>query len=254
MIDMAAGMPYSGGAEGFRTGVFVSAKRAVVKSGARGIPQQGSSETRLDNSFFGSHMLYAQDFSGQKILATPGAHALCPFCQAHVIAKTGEINAWHWAHEINSVCDWWSEGETDWHLAWKRHWPAEQVEMTIERNGVQHRADIVTSNGAVIELQHSSIDVAEIQEREHFYSNIIWVFDVREPYREDRLLFRNKNNNVYTFRWKHAKKHIAYTTHNTFLDLGGALIQLKKMYPEAPVGGWGIYVSLSDFLRRYGGQ
>ena len=198
-------------------------------------------------------MLYAYSDDGSKILATPRARAVCPECGRVVIARCGEINVWHWGHEKRGDCDVWGEHETAWHLGWKRYFSPEYVEVSVRKGGVSHRADIRTSEGVVIELQHSPLSPDEIAEREEFYGRMVWVFDVEEPFEEERLEFRSKGD-YYTFRWKMPRKHMAYTTRPALWDIGTLnLFRKQKMYTEAPCGGWGTFVSLFDFLRQHGG-
>jgi competence CoiA-like predicted nuclease len=49
----------------------------------------------------GEHLLFATVGGTPKVRATPGARASCPFCARFMIAKCGEINVWHWAHEVS---------------------------------------------------------------------------------------------------------------------------------------------------------
>lgn len=196
-------------------------------------------------------MLYAISDEGVKVGAIPGASAFCPECGAIVLSKCGQINIWHWAHESRNECNLWGEHETEWHLRWKHRFALESVEVVIERNGVKHRADILTNRGMVIELQHSPISPDEIEEREAFYGNMAWVFDVEKPYSDERLLFYEKSE-YYTFLWKNARKHIASAKKDTYLDIGRSrLFNLKRMYRR---GGWGKFVDLRWFLSKHGGQ
>jgi competence protein CoiA len=232
----------------------------------------------------------------QRIIPTAtGQRANCPECNAEVLSKCGEINIWHWAHITTVNCDTWGEPEGEWHLNWKRDLPLDWVEVVMERDECKHRADIRLPTGLVIELQHSPISVEDIQKREAFYQNMIWIFDLSElpksdsiqyeqsalndfsydddpvfvdsndgygfddnedpilvpaqppePYIEPRFILRqwpSKDPTYRTFRWKHARKHIAHATKPVFFDLGeDQLLRLKKMYPESPVGGWGFLV------------
>ncbi len=200
-------------------------------------------------------MLYALDDKGKKIRATPEAQAICPECLAPVIAKCGVINIWHWAHRRRANCDIWGEHETKWHLDWKSRFPAECVEVLIERDGSRHRADIYTPRGLVIELQHSALSPEEIAEREAFYRNMLWVFDVSEPYDEDRLDFRNKGQ-YHTFRWKMPRKHISCVRQGTaHLDTGdGRLFKMMAIHIESPCGGWGYFGRRDDFIRQHSRQ
>ena len=97
----------------------------------------------------------------ERIKASKEASAICPLCKEDLVPKCGDIKQWHWAHKANN-CDPWSEGESDWHLGWKSHaWP--ECQEVIVGN---HRADIKSKAGLVVELQHSGITAQEIAERE----------------------------------------------------------------------------------------
>jgi hypothetical protein len=124
-------------------------------------------------------MMYARSPVGTKVLATPGTVATCPGCDDKLIPKCGEIVVWHWSHHAHPDCDAWFEPESEWHHAWKRHFPPEQVEVVIG----PHRADAV-ANSTVIEFQHSLISTREIREREDFYVDtigaMVWIFDAKE--------------------------------------------------------------------------
>jgi len=137
-------------------------------------------------------MLYALDHAGQKINASPKAHGVCPFCQEKVIAKCGEIKIWHWAHTAKTECDAWKEHETAWHLDWKAHFPARYTEVAIVRNGEKHIADVCLPGNFVIEFQHSPISVEQIRSRENFYQDMLWVFDVQEAFKDQRLFVYEK--------------------------------------------------------------
>jgi competence CoiA-like predicted nuclease len=94
------------------------------------------------------------------------------------MSKCGSINIWHWAHVTTVDCDAWGEPESEWHLNWKRGLPLDWIEVVMEDDDCKHRADIRLPTGLVIELQHSPISVEEIQKREAFYQNMIWIFDL----------------------------------------------------------------------------
>ena len=71
------------------------------------------------------------------------------------------------------------ENETQWHRAWKNYFPTEWQESNRvdSTTGEKHIADIKTDKGFVIEFQHSAIQPSEIQSREAFYKNMVWVVD-----------------------------------------------------------------------------
>ena len=113
-----------------------------------------------------------------KTKPAPNLKGVCPICEMNVHSKCGDINIWHWSHDNLKDCDAWSEGETQWHLDWKAHFGKEYQEVTIEKDGVVHRADVQNKNGIIIELQHSPLSNTKILEREKFYGEkLIWVID-----------------------------------------------------------------------------
>ncbi len=118
--------------------------------------------------------------NGEKAEAQPEMRrGTCLYCQSETIAKCGDERIEHWAHKSKVSCDLWWENETEWHRAWKNHFPKEWQEYihTDPVTGEKHIADIKTDKGLVIEFQHSSIKSDEIKSREAFYKNMVWVVD-----------------------------------------------------------------------------
>lgn len=119
-----------------------------------------------------------------KTSASPGLKGECSFCGSTVISKCGDVNIWHWAHIPKRNCDSWWENETEWHREWKNHFDIRHQEVIhYAEDGEKHIADVKTDDGLVIELQNSSISYAEIQSRNNFYKNIIWIVN-GEHFRE----------------------------------------------------------------------
>ncbi|HIG89809.1 MAG: competence protein CoiA family protein [Flavobacteriaceae bacterium] len=118
-------------------------------------------------------------YGGKKVEAEATLKgALCPVCDAEVIAKCGDKNIHHWAHKSNKECPHWWENETKWHRDWKNQFPEDWQEVIhISETGEKHIADIKTPNGLVVEFQHSYIKPEEILARNNFYKNIIWIVD-----------------------------------------------------------------------------
>jgi len=178
-------------------------------------------------------MFYA-NVDGEKKPAESNLSGFCPCCGAEVIPKCGEIKTWHWSHKSKD-CDPWSEGMTQWHLDWQERFPKECREVTIERDGVVHRADVRLSNGLVIEFQHSPISPQEMREREEFYGNMIWVFDARK-YQLVNItdsyikVNRIKSDEIKTetriFEWKHPHKSRLRAEKPVFLDFKGEIYNL----------------------------
>ena len=116
---------------------------------------------------------------GEKRSPNKGVRGNCQYCGGQMVAKCGRFRMWHWAHMPRRDCDSWSGPETEWHRAWKGHFPADWQEVvhTDEYSGDRHIADVKTPHGLVIEFQHSVMDLEELVSREEFYRNMIWVVD-----------------------------------------------------------------------------
>lgn len=179
-------------------------------------------------------MLIAKSKLGPRIMAAPNEEGFCPNCEQKLIPKCGEINIWHWAHQT-SDCDPWSEGESKWHLEWKRFFGIENCEVSMGN----HRADVLF-HGTVIELQHSSISPEEISARETFYGpKMIWIFDANAFYQNIQLRSAGK---YFSFRWKWPRQSIWFCKRPVFLQWGYSLFQVRKIYPAIPCGGWGYLI------------
>lgn len=123
-------------------------------------------------------MKYAE-VNGIKVEAAKGVKGFCPSCGSELIPKCGTRKINHWAHKGFRTCDSWWEPETEWHRSWKNMFPEEWQEIILpdKQTGEKHIADIRTNQGLVIEFQHSFIKPDELQSRENFYKNLIWVVD-----------------------------------------------------------------------------
>lgn len=183
-------------------------------------------------------MLYAVTDSDPQADPSPSSRGRCPSCAGEVIARCGQVNAWHWAHVAGHDCDSWAEPSTDWHRAYQRMVPRERCEV---RMG-DHRADLVGMDGFVVELQHSSIAVQEIAEREaHYGKKMMWLFDARAAFLKGRLGLRRGNKDDYVnFRWRQPRRSIVACERRVLLDLGeGLVLSIRKLYPGPPCAGWG---------------
>lgn len=189
-------------------------------------------------------MYYANAEDGSRITATPGARAACPVCDEQVHAKCGEMIVWHWAHINLADCDTWAESIGAWHRGWQEVVPPGARERVIGR----HRADMITRDRTVVELQHSSISAQEIREREAFYGRMIWIFDASEAQEDGRISLRHREGKPYvSFRWKHPRRSVAACERPVWLDLGdGALLHIGRIDVTAPCGGWGRLARRSD--------
>lgn len=203
-------------------------------------------------------MIYAcAEIGSERVEAYPRGRAFCPVCNSPAIAKCGAVNVWHWAHENRADCDTWSEPETVWHRDWKSLVPLEQREVVIGR----HRADMVTADGLVVELQHSHISSGDISARQRFYKRMIWIFDATgqaHPKPDQRYSLPTyrfewkKSEGYYTFKWRTPRRTLCNVTGiPVFLDLGDGLVfEVRKLYSN-PYGGWGHLHFKDSFIHRF---
>lgn len=114
---------------------------------------------------------------GNRVEAAPGIKGHCSFCGSVMYAKCGKLISWHWSHRSKRDCDSWWENETQWHRDWKSCFPEhfQEVIHIDESNGERHIADVKTSGGVVIEFQNSPIAQDELESREKFYANMLWI-------------------------------------------------------------------------------
>jgi hypothetical protein len=114
--------------------------------------------------------------NGHRSEAQPGFSGQCPVCSSRLIAKCGEQRVWHWAHHGKRTCDRWWEPETQWHRAWKNHFPDDWQEVIHwAEDGEKHIADIKIEDGRVLEIQHSYLAPEERRAREAFYQRMVWI-------------------------------------------------------------------------------
>lgn len=106
-----------------------------------------------------------------------GGKGNCIYCGQQTIAKCGSIKIHHWAHKSLENCDPWWENETEWHRKWKNYFPENWQEIVhfddVTRE--KHIADVKTDQNLIIEFQNSPISIEEVNSRESFYKNMIWI-------------------------------------------------------------------------------
>ena len=150
-------------------------------------------------------MRYALNLNKEKDrieVSKSGEIAWCPTCNSKVRGRKGDVNVHHWAHINSRKCDNWYEPITEWHLWWQNHFPKENREVIVEKSGKKHRADILLHKGndnIVIEVQNSSIPIAQITKREVFYKNLIWILNGENLASSSRLERREVNR---LFTWQ----------------------------------------------------
>lgn len=181
--------------------------------------------------------------NGLKTPASPMLSGHCPTCTSNVIPRCGAIKEWHWAHASDADCDPWSESETEWHYSWKNEFPKENQEVTVGC----HRADVKLPT-LVIELQNSPISTFEIEEREDFYQDMVWLVNA-EPFHDHFDLRRAYSPTESSFRWKWPRRSWQAAKKPIVLDLSHSLFLLKKIYWNSRVGGYGKIIPAKTFIQ-----
>jgi competence CoiA-like predicted nuclease len=162
----------------------------------------------------------------QRVSANPKDTAKCPICNAEVISKCGVVKAWHWSHKDLTDCDAWSEPESKWHLDWKNEFIEAQQEVSIEKDGIKHRADIENSSGLIIELQNSPISSDDICDREIFYDNMIWLLNGETLGKNFEI---RQKPSYFTFIWKNPPQSFFSADKQIFIDLTKQKEELTDM-------------------------
>jgi hypothetical protein len=141
----------------------------------------------------------------------------CPSCDAELIAKCGHIVSWHWAH-IAADCDPWSEPESEWHIGWKDRFEAAGA--TVEVVMGEHRADVVTPDGGIVELQGGYLPAEDIVQREAFYGpTLTWIY---RCHWRDRLQFGR-----YGFWWRNGAKSMTLHQQPLWWHVGDELWNVR---------------------------
>jgi len=110
---------------------------------------------------------------------SPRLRGVCCYCGEPTVSRCGSKRVWHWAHFPNRHCDPWWENETVWHRKWKGYFPEKNQEIVRfdSATGEKHIADVKTDDELVIEFQNSPMDPVELQSREQFYGDMIWLIN-----------------------------------------------------------------------------
>lgn len=186
------------------------------------------------------------------IKPTKNEKAMCPNCGETLIAKCGEINIWHWAHESADCSIEW-EPETDWHRWWKTQFIGARLEVI---NGA-HRADVITNRGLVIEIQSSPIQPEQLQAREAHWQSMIWLINGEQFYDRfityQRAITRSYSKipeYYYSFRWKQPRKIWFQAKNPIYIHFpqNQTVFAIKKLYDEIPCRGWGYEYHQDHFI------
>jgi len=177
----------------------------------------------------------------------PGLKGTCRGCKGDLVSVCGPKVTNHWRHISNDDCDSWSETIGPWHLSWQGLVRSESVEVPLNN----HRADIVGNQNIVIELQRSPIGLDDIQKRELFYGDMVWLFDA--TYRFSYLV-----SGELAFFSLGKTKHVNDCKKKVFLDFGDIFVEvvtLELKSGDKPLiekcHGFGYVRSKSWFIDNY---
>lgn len=189
-------------------------------------------------------MRYA-NVDGERRGAEPGLEGYCPGCGAALVAKCGELVAWHWAHLAADDCDRWAEPVGPWHRSWQDAVDPAFIERPLEMDGEIHRADLIGNDGVIVELQHAVLSTEEIAEREQFYGDMVWLFDATHR-------FRHFRSGDWAFFSLGRTRHLAFCRKPVFLDFGDRVVEVVSftgIFPECH--GIGIQRDRPWFAERF---
>jgi hypothetical protein len=141
---------------------------------------------------------------------------------------------------------------TDWHIGWQKLVPSGQREIRVTRGGVWHRADIRATDGQIVEVQHSPIKLPKIREREEFYGDMVWLWDLTEA----DLSFDPQDPEAppgyFRFEWSTGVRFaIVRSERQAFFDLGkNRIFQVGAMsYDGKAVSGWGKAIDKAQMVQ-----
>lgn len=140
-----------------------------------------------------------------------------------LVSKKGNIKMWHFAYKSKNDPDTWKEKKmTEWHRYWQSIVKPENIEITIEN----HRADIQRNDGWIIEIQHSNISEDEIEEREIFYGNMIWLFDQTSTKKKSIHIYNKYNYKDMIIFKVNFRTFFNFCNKRVFLDTGEDIIEV----------------------------
>ena len=141
-----------------------------------------------------------------------------------LMAKRGNTLKHHFAHYQNTPC---SNNKTEWHINWQKNFEFTEIPYPENpKSGIKHIADIVHGD-LVIEIQHSNIKREDIESREETYSNMIWIFDVKNSVTGTEFLCRDDKGKCIL---KLNRKCLFETSKPTYYDCGKFLCRKISLH------------------------
>ncbi|MFC1407131.1 MULTISPECIES: hypothetical protein [Streptacidiphilus] len=104
-------------------------------------------------------------------------------------------------------------------MLWHNYWLGMVGPRQREQRRGEHRADIVTVTGCVVEVQHASMSPTQIDGREREHGHMMWIWDGREFYQSGRLQLASFNGGVVQFHWRNPRRTMRACRRTVLLDL-----------------------------------
>lgn len=189
--------------------------------------------------------------------AKSGDIGLCPHLRLPVKAHVGQLRQfWVYVDGAPRLPPGY-EPESYWHLSWKETLIDDTCEVVFGASG-EHRADILAADGSVIELQHSKIDIRDVQDRVAFYRDntgrrVIWIVDAARFWRKSMVLGACVEGN-YPIEWKPRQEWIHFLARTTdtrlFLDYRHTADKLLQVWVNKGQM-WGRFQTKLHFFDSY---
>lgn len=124
--------------------------------------------------------------------------------------------------------------QSPWREIWQSYSPSQYLELDFEIENKSYTADLIDRMGYVVEFQHSTITLEEVQKREQVYQKMYWIVDASKAdwIHLDSLLDSSglKSISKEYILVKERKVWWSYFNRAMFLDLGVGLGCIEKVY------------------------
>lgn len=196
-----------------------------------------------------------------------GDRGSCLWTGAEMVACKGELRQyWRYLADPPELPVGY-ENETIWHASWKSPILDDRLEVTFERDGVVHRADILGTNNQVIEIQRNPLTLFDVRERASFYRRelgqdnpdyrLVWVVNLNDIWQKTFKPLTKRvdgTKNQFEVEWARKREWVnemaVSKQHRLFIDFNPTNDKLIQM--------WGhegnlkaSYVSKARFFAQY---
>ncbi len=189
-----------------------------------------------------------------------------------MIIKKGTKRAHHFARKANKN-NKGNDSKGSWHKWWQKRVKIEHTEIEYKIDGNHHRADIVNTNGLIIEIQKSPINIQTIRKRENFYNigltekylqnsinfeniaklprSMIWLWDCSSV----DITIDKQYNDIICFKWIKGSQFMLDAKERSFLDFNKRglieVLGIKTSSTPKVVGKiWSLYKFDCEFLKN----